>query len=90
MENQNAIASDEQQKNRVPAAGQQLYASIKKSSKYAAQNNDATRYGFGLPFKVRIDPAYGDYCVQGGPGGQYRLADVQLYVIVDGVQLRIR
>lgn len=85
---ENAI--DEQQKNRVPATGQQLYAVIKKSSKYAPQNEVAKREpAYGLPFRVRIDPAY-RYPVQGGPGGQYPLEDVQLFVIVDGTQLRIR
>lgn len=72
--------------------GQQLYAKIRDDSKYSNQNDwaiaEPARWG-GFPFKVRIEPTYGDYCVQGGPGGQYRLADVNLYVVEDGVELRI-
>lgn len=72
--------------------GQQLFAKIKKSSKYYDQNEwakaDPQRWG-GFPFAVMVDPAYGDYCVQGGPGGQYRLADVNLYVVENGRELRI-
>lgn len=72
--------------------GQQIYAKIKRSSKYYNQNEWAAaepkRWG-GFPFKVRVDPAYGEYCIQGGPGGQYRMADVNLYVVEDGRELRI-
>ena len=63
--------------------GQQLYAKIKKSSKYYGQAEP------GELFKVFVDPACGSYCVQGGPSGQYRLADVSLCVVVDGVELKI-
>lgn len=71
--------------------GQQLYAKIKRSSKYYSQNDlaKANAWWGGFPFKVIVDPAYGEYCVQGGPGGQYRLRDVNLYVIEDGRELRI-
>jgi len=82
----------ERQKAEKVRIGQQLFAKIKRSSKYANQNDWAAaepkRWG-GFPFKVRIEPAYGEYCVQGGPGGQYRLADVNLYVVEDGVELKI-
>ena len=54
--------------------GQQLFAKIKRSSKYYNQNELAT---------------YGEYCIQGGPGGQYRLADVNLFVVEGGRELRI-
>lgn len=64
--------------------GQQLHAKIKRTSRY---------YGQGAPgalFKVFIDVHQGDYVVQGGPGGQYRLADVNLYVKGDdGRELKI-
>jgi hypothetical protein len=54
---------------------QQLYAKIKKSSKYDGQ-------GDGKPFPVTIDGrGYDDYLIQGGPGGCYRLGDVNLYVL---------
>lgn len=73
--------------------GQQLYAKIKRSSKYCYQNDlaiaDPKRWG-GFPFPVFVEA--GDplgYVVQGGPGGQYRLSDVRLYVIENGRELRI-
>lgn len=70
---------------------QQIYAKIKKSSKYFSQNdfakNNPTRWGW--PFAVEIRPTYGDYQVQGGPGGQYRLSDVNLFIVEDGKELRI-
>lgn len=71
--------------------GQQLYAEIKKSSKYAGQAELCRSNGYGYPFKVRIvHDGGGDYVVKGGVGGQYRLADVNLYVIEDGKKIRIR
>ena len=63
--------------------GQQLYARIKKSSKYFGQTAPGELFG------VFVDPAYGAYCVQGGHGGQYRLEDVHLCVVVDGKTLAI-
>lgn len=58
--------------------GQQLYARIKKTSKYFGQGEP------GALFPVFIDAATKwEYRVIGGPGGQYRLADVDLFV-VDG------
>ncbi len=70
---------------------QQIYAEIKKSSKYAHQAEWCRSNGYGYPFKVRIIGSdCGGYCVIGGAGGQYRLADVNLYVIEDGKKIRIR
>ncbi|WP_425287570.1 hypothetical protein [Pseudomonas marincola] len=61
---------------------QQLYALLKKSSEYAHQSDKL--------FPVRVGtPPYGDYAVQGGPGGVYRLRDVNFYVIEDGKQYRL-
>ena len=71
--------------------GQQLYAKIKKSSKYYHQNecakSEPERWG-GFPFKVWIDPSCGQYCVKGGRG-DYRLEDVSLYIVEGGCELRI-
>lgn len=55
----------------------QLYARIRESSKYHGQTKD------GALFPVYIDPnaVDVDYVVKGGPGGQYRLRDVDLIVI---------
>lgn len=82
----------EREKAATVRRGQQLYAKIKKSSKYYSQNSFAQkepeRWG-GFPFAVRIEGNCGDYKVQGGPGGQYRLSDVNLYVIDDGEEIRI-
>ncbi len=81
----------EREAAREAATGQQLYAKIKKSSKYYNQNSwaQAEPERWGWPFRVHIIAAPGDYCVQGGPGGQYRLADVNLYVIDDGREMKI-
>ncbi|AUF99779.1 hypothetical protein CXQ81_03955 [Pseudomonas sp. 09C 129] len=73
----------------VQSAGQQLYAEIKKSSKYAHQASLAKSQG-EYPFQVRVlNDHGGEYCVAGGPGSQYRLRDVNLYVISDGRKIRI-
>lgn len=63
-----------------------LFAEIKKSSKYHHQAQwakDNPMWG-GYPFPVTIAPDPCGYVVQGGPGGQYRLADVTLYAEVSG------
>ncbi len=64
--------------------GQQLYAKIKRTSKYYGQGEID-----GL-FEVFIDPSVRDeYKVQGGPGGQYRLRDVTLWVKYGDSALKI-
>lgn len=69
------------------APGQQLFARLKKSSKYYHQTKP------GELFPVLVVPKSGydaEYVVQGGVGGQYRLADVNLFVVgEDGSELRI-
>lgn len=69
---------------------QQLHAKIKPSSKYFFQNKWAEAEG-PLPFPVTIDPepAIPDYHVLGGPGGRYRLADVEVFIIKNGCELKI-
>ncbi|WP_296250352.1 hypothetical protein [Pseudomonas sp. UBA4194] len=62
--------------------GQQLYGLIKKSSEYSHQADKL--------FPVRVCKApYDDYVVHGGPGGVYRLRDMNFYVIEDGKQYRL-
>ena len=56
--------------------GQKLLARIRATSKYHGQGDDGTL------FPVCIGPA-GEYCVLGGPGGQYRLSDVDLFAVFD-------
>ncbi len=62
--------------------GQQLFARIKKSSEYAYQTDKL--------FPVRVGtPPYDDYVVHGGPGGVYRLRDVNFYVLVEYKPMRL-
>lgn len=66
---------------------QQLFATIKKTSKYYSQNTFSTG-GHPVPFPVFVDAdwQFDKYCVKGGPGGQYWLSDVCLYVRAVGGQ----
>ena len=76
--------SYERSKAEKVRSGQQLYAKIKRSSKYYGQGER------GALFEVFVEagnPAA--YLVQGGPGGQYRLADVNLFIVDDGREVRI-
>jgi hypothetical protein len=58
----------------------ELYARIHPMSRYAGQDN-------GEPFPVRLHEYLNDgYIWQGGPGGQYRHSDLQLFV-KDGDEL---
>lgn len=70
----------------------QLYAKIKKSSKYVGQNDLAERNPemFGLPFPVELHGDALDYCVKGGPGGQYQLSDVHLFAKSEGALIKIK
>lgn len=93
-EGQARAEAADREKDGMVRRGQQLYAKIKKSSKYFSQNwsaeQDPERWG-GFPFEVFIEASGRGYCVQGGPGGQYRLEDVNLFVKdEDGHELRIR
>lgn len=69
---------------RARTVGQQLYAGIKASSKYHSQVAFGRSQGYGHPFPVcfQTDPC--GFVIKGGVGGQYRLEDVNLYVIEDG------
>jgi hypothetical protein len=65
-------------------SGQQLYAKIKRSSKYYGQGE------MGALFEVFVEAGHPEaYLVQGGPGGQYRLSDVNLFVVDEGREVRI-
>ncbi|WP_205208345.1 hypothetical protein [Chromobacterium haemolyticum] len=83
-EGREAVAAYERMRAERTMEGTQLYAKIKRSSKY---------YGQAKPhemFPVFIETQQGEYVVQGGPGGQYRLCDVNLFVAGDdGHALRI-
>ena len=78
------VAAYEAAKAEKVKSGQQLYAKIKRTSKYYGQGEK------GALFPVFVEAGYPEgYMVQGGPGGQYRLADVNLYVVEDGREMRI-
>lgn len=64
--------------------GQQLYAGIKESSKYHSQAQFGIDQGWPYPFPVRLQSDACGYVVKGGIGGQYRMEDVELFVIEDG------
>ena len=65
-------------------SGQQLFAKIKRSSKYYGQGEK------GALFEVFVEGGHPEaYLVQGGPGGQYRLADVNLFIVDEGREVRI-
>jgi len=68
---------------------QQIYAKVKRSSKYSHQNKMAEQGHWGLPFAVEISAIEDAYCVSGGPGGKYRLSDLNLFVIDDAKEVRI-
>ncbi len=68
---------------RLASRGTQLVASIKKSSKYCGQGKEGARF----PVSIQ-DPGY-EYVVRGGPGGQYRLADVDNFAVVDGREVKL-
>jgi len=66
----------------------QLYAKIKKNSKYFYQNEWAKRKGYGLPFAVEIENTSDKYCVYGADN-QYYIADLNFFVLVDGQYLKL-
>lgn len=49
------------------------FATVPEWSRYASQRTDK-------PFPVALDFSAGNYIVKGGPGGQYQLCDIELYV----------
>lgn len=78
------VAAFERAKAEIVKSGQQLYAKIKRSSKYYGQGER------GALFEVFVEAGNPlGYVVQGGPGGQYRMSDVNLYVVADGREMRI-
>lgn len=78
------VAAYEAEKAEKVKSGQQLYARIKRTSKYYGQGER------GALFPVYVEARWAkSYAVQGGPGGQYRLTDVNLFVVDDGHEMRI-
>lgn len=70
----------------------QLFASIRKDSEYHHQISWCIRDGIGHPFPVRFRAPvarYDEHVLEGGAGGAYRLADVDLHVMHDGELYRV-
>lgn len=63
--------------------GQQIYAQIKKCSEYAHQTDQLFPVAVGQPTHL-------DYAVLGGPGGVYRLHDVDLFVVTNGKPTQLK
>ncbi|MFK3970177.1 hypothetical protein ACI2KS_05545 [Pseudomonas sp. NPDC087358] len=63
--------------NPARVIGQQLYAEIKPTSKYASQIGWMELRN-AYPFPVRFEQDPSGYIVKGGVGGCYRLEDVKL------------
>ncbi len=85
QEGRDAVAEYDRKFKDTLTKGQQLYAKIKRSSKYFGQTGRNEIF----PVRVMNTQIYGEYNVQGGPGGQYRLSDVNLFVIHGGHPQRI-
>ena len=79
-----SIEQEKRDKAEKVRSGQQLFAKIKRSSKYFGQTEkDAL-------FEVFVEAGHPDsYVVKGGPGGQYRLSDVNLFIVEGVSALRI-
>ncbi|WP_286976869.1 hypothetical protein [Pseudomonas sp.] len=67
--------------------GQQMYAEIKPSSKYAYQISLCRTNACGYPFKVSFCEDKDGYIVLGGIGGRYRKEDVDLFVVEYGQKI---
>ncbi|SMS12796.1 hypothetical protein CFBP1590__5210 [Pseudomonas viridiflava] len=74
--------------NPARVLGQQLYAEIKATSRYASQIG-WMQPGKDYPFPVRFEPDPSGYIVKGGVGGCYRVEDVDLLFKVDESYHRI-
>lgn len=70
------FAATEARQAELTQQGQKLLARIPPSSKYYGQGQE------DFLFAVCIGTG-GDYNVLGGPGGQYRLSDVDLFSFLD-------
>ncbi len=66
----------------------QLFAVVRESSKYHSQNEIAREQGY-FPIPVTIQPSLDSFVVKGGPGGQYRLEDVDIFVEYGGEWVQI-
>lgn len=79
------IEAYEREKAEKVKSGQQLFARIKRTSKYYGQGERGALF----PVYVEAGRSEESYVVQGGPGGQYRLKDVNLFIVDDSREMRI-
>lgn len=70
-------------KNPTRVLGQQLYAEIKETSKYASQIGWMQMRN-QYPFPIRFEHDLSGYVIKGGVGGCYRVEDVDLLFKLDG------
>jgi hypothetical protein len=69
-----ALAAHEARCSALMGTGQRLLARIRASSKYFGQGEE------GALFPIVVGSS-GEFGIIGGPGGQYRLQDVDLFVV---------
>lgn len=69
----------------------QLYATIKKTSRYATQQSyHLDEKGKPLPFEVKIGEKHGDELrAIGGVGGNYDVKDLNYFIKHDGKFIKI-
>lgn len=83
------LAFDAFKAGRNPIREPQLFAKIREDSKYHHQIAWCISNGIGHPFPVRFRAALDYYVLEGGAGGAYRMADVDLFVLHEGVLYRV-
>ncbi|MBH3375287.1 hypothetical protein [Pseudomonas juntendi] len=83
------LAFEAFQAARNPAPSEALFAKIREDSKYHHQIEWCISSGIGHPFPVRFRAALDQYVLEGGVGGAYRMADVDLFVLHDGELYRV-
>ena len=68
----------------------QLYATIKKSSRYASQQSyHLDSKGKPIPFEVKFGNAHGELRALGGVGGNYAIKDLNYFIKVEDKFIKI-
>ena len=88
---QDELAAERAQEDRAirrrAAAGTSLVASIKSTSRYYGQGTKGAR--FPVFIQAWDESSAQPYFVRGGPGGQYRLVDVNLFAVVGDTEVQL-